>query len=70
MINAYFDPLISRILQVAADRLRNSDDGLAVVSIKLLIRKDGRPVLWSEPSCVKLEPACKAAAFLEEMSNG
>lgn len=69
MPNAYFDPMISRICQIARDRLRNSDDGLAVVSIKVLIGKDGRPVLWSEPACVKLEPPCKATAFLEAISD-
>lgn len=63
-----FAPLISRICQAARDKLRNSNDGLAVVTVKVLVNKDGQPVLWAEPNCVKLEPAIKAAAFFEAMS--
>lgn len=62
-----FGPLVARICQAAKSSLRNTDDGLTVVTIKVLMNQDGHPVMWTEPTCTRLEPATKAAAFFEVM---
>lgn len=49
--------LRARIQQAAECKLRNNGDGLAVVTIKVVMNAGGEPVLWLEPYAERVEPS-------------
>ena len=47
------------------------NQGLAVLSIRVLVGADGEPICWTEPSRVKLEPkSAKLETLLDLTSEG
>jgi hypothetical protein len=40
---------------------RQKNEGYAVLTIRVLVDGDGKPVTWSEPECTKLEPMANGA---------
>lgn len=55
---------IARRLQSVA-----KTDGLALVSITVLVDPDGVPRLWLEPTCKKIEPRRSTQEILELLSQ-
>jgi len=51
--------LRARIQQAAACKLRNNGDGLAVVTVKVVMNADGEPLLWLDPYAERVEPTNK-----------
>lgn len=64
-MNRYFLPLIQRICQAAGAALRNADDGMAIVTVKVLMTSDNRPVVWVVSGVDKIEPGSRAESFVE-----
>jgi hypothetical protein len=46
------------------------NQGLAVLSIRVLVDSEGEPVLWTEPSRVKLEPKSAGLEMLLDLTSG
>lgn len=70
-MNRYFQPLIQRICQAAHDALRPSaSDGMVIVTVRILVTREGKPLLWTVSQCDKIEPATRASDFLEGMAGG
>ena len=44
--------------------------GFAIVSIQILVDESGCPILWTEPSMVKLEPQSRGTKFLADLISG
>ena len=57
---------IIRRLQSVACRQR----GYAILSIQVLVDETGRPVFWTEPEMVKLEPQGRGGQFIAQMISG
>lgn len=45
------------------------NQGLAVLSIRVLVDADGEPVLWTEPQRVKLEPRSAGLETLLDLTS-
>jgi len=45
------------------------NQGLAVLSIRVLVDADGEPVLWTEPQRVKLEPRSTGLETLLDLTS-
>lgn len=52
---------VARRIQSAACR----QNGIAVVTIKVIVGADGNPILYEEPTLVKIEPVSQAHRLLE-----
>jgi len=52
--------LRARIQQAAACKLRNNGDGLAIVTVKIIMDAEGEPVNWIEPYAERIEPSNKS----------
>jgi hypothetical protein len=44
-------------------------DGLAIITIKVLVDQDGNPRAWLEPVCQKIEPKASSSQILEIFSE-
>ena len=61
--------LKARIQQAAECKLRNNSDGLAVVTIKVVMNAAGEPILWLDPYAERVEPTNKLDLLLR-LCNG
>ena len=52
--------LKARIQQAAECKLRNNGDGLAIVTVKIIMNASGEPVNWIEPYAERIEPSNKS----------
>lgn len=59
---AWFNVL--RRLQAAG-----STEGLSLISITVLVNRDGVPLLWLEPQCRKIEPKKSAQEVIEMLDD-
>ena len=48
----------------------HGNQGLAVLSIRVLVDAQGEPVLWTEPQRVKLEPKSAKLETLLDLTSG
>ena len=48
----------------------HGNQGLAVLSIRVLVDAQGEPVLWTEPQRVKLEPRSTKLETLLDLTSG
>ena len=52
---------VARRMQAAT----SGNNGIAVVTISVVVDQDGNPLVWSPPKCVKLEPKSLASDTLQ-----
>jgi len=57
--------VVRRLQSVATDH----NQGLAVLSIHVLVDSTGRPQAWTEPACKLLEPKGRASKLLELLTE-
>lgn len=57
---------LARRLQAAASVENN---GVAILTINVLIDKDNNPLVWTSPECTKIEPRMTASSTLAAVVN-
>ena len=61
--------LKARIQQAAECKLRNNTDGVAIVTVKIVMDARGEPINWLEPYAERVEPSNKSD-LLQRLCNG
>ena len=61
-------PWIS-IAKAMQDYARNKNNGMAIVSIKVLVQADGNPLFWGQAVVKKLEPKRLQREDLEQFTK-
>lgn len=56
---------VIRRLQAAC----HGNQGLAILSINVLVNADGKPMQWSEPKRTKLEPKSESGVVMELLAG-
>jgi hypothetical protein len=65
MSNIYWDGVIRRICNEAEYRLKNNgSDGVAVISLNVLVGNDGKPIAWTVDG-KRIEPSSRARDIME-----
>jgi len=63
--NSRWPAFISRVRELARRKLRNNTtDGIAVISVNMLVAHSGDPIFWLEPTIRRIEPSRSALSDL------
>lgn len=57
--------VVRRLQSVA----RSGQSGYAILSMKVLVNADGRPVFWFDPAVTKFEPRLSAGEFIAKIAE-
>ena len=55
---------ICKMQKVARATLGKSRHGLGVLSVSMIVNRDGEPVVWLDPDCRRIEPSANVAKVL------
>ena len=70
-MNKRWDQLEKRVRGEAKEVLRNNvNDGIAFVTVHILLQHDGEPILWLVPSGKRVEPSADASNILTALIGG
>ena len=59
------------VIRTLITRNRNgNNDGIAIISINIIVDGNGTPILWAEPRIRRLSPMASASDNLAEIING
>lgn len=61
-----WESFICKVQKVARAKLGKSRHGIAAITVKMIVDRDGEPIVWLEPDCWRIEPSADVAKVLLE----
>ena len=61
-----WDSFICKVQKVSRAKLGKSRHGIAAITVKMIVDRDGEPIVWLEPDCWRIEPSADVAKVLLE----